>query len=176
MVHPIRAAILIGILCGGLVGLVGCGVDTPSPAGTSPTTGLSTSGAAAISDYSTELNDWANAFFTDADLNAFDFEDPLAPTRGELGRAKDFAVYARVMLSELRKIDPPPKLAQAHHRYADSLAAEIAALDRLLSGIESGNQHDIEVAYRAASAAHTQEMQALGALGPYIDLPVLTES
>jgi hypothetical protein len=176
VVYRVRTAILISFVCGALAGLGGCDAETPSPASTGPSAELSTPSAAAIQDYCTELNNWAEKYFTNADLNAFNFQNPLSPTKGELGRAKDFTAYAHSMLGELRTIDPPPELAQPHHEYVDSIASEIAALDRLLSGIESGNRHDIELAYRYVSAAHAQELRALHALGPYIDLPALTKS
>ena len=179
MVHRIRVVIFIVFLCGALAWMGGCSAEAPLPARTGSTADLSTDRAAAagaIQGYGAELDDWAERFFTDADFNAFDFDDPLSPTRGELGRAKDFSAYAHTMLSHLRQIDPPPELAQDHYLYVHSIAAQAGALDRLLSGIENGNQRDIELAYRAASAAHAQEIQALDALSPHIDPPPLTEN
>jgi hypothetical protein len=177
MVRRAILVLLVAVICGVVTGTLGCGGGSEPSATITTTIDAAATRIMVIQDYKNELEDWAVAYVEGADIHALDdLQHPLYPTEEELKRARDFTAYTRRMLSALREIDPPPDIAQAHYQYVDSIAAEIRALDRLLLGLESGNERDMQLAFRDASAAYQKELQALRTLSPYIDLPGLTQN
>ena len=176
MVRKVIEGLLIALFCASVTTALACGAE-PAPPSPAVTTTNAAASLLVIQDYKSQLEDWATTFLQDADVDAFvGLQHPLRPTAEELKRARDFTAYTRRMLSALREITPPPEVAAAHYQYVDCVAAEIGALDRLLLGLESGNERDLELAFRDASAARIKELQALSALSPYLDLPALTQN
>lgn len=180
MKHSARIAV-IGLMVTCLLTIAvlapACSEDVPASSTTTVAADPQAGRLLAIQSYVGELENWAIAFIQDADVHSLDgFQNPMGPTEEEIAAAREFSAYASRKLSELRRIAPPAEVARAHSQYVESIAAEIIAFNRLLLGLEAGNERDLELAFRDVSAARVKEIQALEVLSPYIDLPALGQS
>lgn len=183
MVGEIRRVILTLILCGVVAVLASCGGAAPP---VQPATTASTSAGAAAGEtleaaqqYEDQMRDWMETHFFDergAPVEAPDFRDILQPTDGEIRDARDFAASMRDALDALKAISAPAEIADAHGQLCSALGTELSALDRMIMGIEYGNQRDMELAFRDASKGHDLEIAALGALSKYVDLAGLVQN
>lgn len=178
MTRSIRLFTLSLVLCGALTVLIGCG-GVVSPPPTASTT-LATAPGAAAGDavqtaqrYQDEIRGWMESYFFDETgepVIAPDFSDISQPTDQEIRDAREFAASMRGAVSALEAINAPAEVATAHRQLCSALRTELAALERMITGIEHGNQRDIELAFRDASEAYTVETAALNALSEYVDL------
>jgi hypothetical protein len=170
-------AFLAAVICALIAGAFACGAGPQPLSATTTSVDAASAHLLVVQDYRSRLEDWVKTYLEGADIHALDgLQHPQYPTQQDLKRARDFTAYTRRMLAALREIDPPPDIVQAHCQYVDSIAAELTALDRLLLGFESGNERDLELGLRDASAAYAKTAQALSALSAYIDLPALTQN
>ena len=178
MKRSIRLMLLILVSCAALAALMGCG-DGASPPSTASTSISTAAGAAAgeavraAQHYQDEMRRWMERYFFDETGEPVanpDFSDILRPTEEEIRDAREFATSMRDAVSALKAIAAPAEIAAAHSRLCSALGTELAALDRMITGIEHGNQRDIQLAFRDASEAYATELAALSALGEYVDL------
>jgi hypothetical protein len=169
---------LVVALCLAATG-VACAAGSGSDAGPTVTAATNAGAAAAadvqaMSDYSASLIRWGNDFemiFGRETEEALTFGNPQHPTGSELLRARQLLDAMRGSVSELRKINPPEKVAQPHGELYAALAGEVSALERYVNAVDWGSERDAELAWRATQRAHILYVQAVNALRPYVGLP-----
>jgi len=180
----IRKALLLTAMCGALAGLTGCGERTvPPPTSTTMATENADAVAAAtisqMAGYTTALEGWSARFAeltTGWGRTALDFADPMRPTDDEMGRAQEFIEAMRSSVAELKTIEPPPEVAQAHAQLRAALGGQITALERLVSAFDWGSERDAQLAYRQHEESLALLMQAAKDLEPYVDLSEVTQN
>ncbi|HLA80258.1 MAG TPA: hypothetical protein VJP78_01325 [Thermoleophilia bacterium] len=176
MARLIAILTLVAVLLLALPWISGCG----SEAAISSTTVLSVADTAPntveIQTYRQALQKWVEDYLLTADREAFDFEDPEYPTGDEMDRVLEFAESMHASIAALKKIGAPSPITQAHAQLCVALATEVSAMDRLIMAIENKNQRDAELAFRRMSEARGLELQAIGILDPYLDVPAIVQN
>jgi hypothetical protein len=144
-----------------------------SGAGTTESTGPSSTTSSIamtpeLEKYKTEMTAWATAVQQTPDSAFLKITDPTAATPADIQKADAFSASVRKVLDQLKAIQPPAQVADAHNKLVKVFGDEITAVDDFIKALRNKDAAAMKTASDKGKQLGSELEQLLGQLSSYL--------